>query len=194
MQAVANPTTIHLPTIGIQLLTGIHSGFARNFMIYTTPEFVHTGYCLNCGKPFWLNNNPGKPGKFCSNSCVTKFIHSKMKEENLRVAYKNVDNKELKEFLKKYTGYVYSEIFKYDKKYSEDLKDWWQEQGVRHFWNMKKFEMKHGTKGNICKYLHTAVYYAFLNAHNKNQQEVFYDECNCKTQQMILGDYNSIYD
>ena len=195
-ETIYNPT-IKMPfvTTGIQLFSSYRDRINRNYYRYTTVEVIKTGYCLNCGNPFFTNvYDKNKNIKFCSTTCSNKYYHRKLKEENLKIAYKHVDRKEFSEFYKKYSNFVYSKIYEQDHKYTEDLIDWWNEQAIRMFYCIKKWEIKHGRECNRFVFLAKAVIYAQQNIQAKRKNEIFYDECNRKTQQMILGDYNSIYD
>lgn len=182
-------------TTGIQMNTAFHNRANTNFYLYTTVETVKIGYCLHCGNPFFKNIADIKKNiKFCCRGCATKFYKQKLKEENLRLAYNHVNQSEFQEFYKKYTNYVYAKIYEQDHKYTEDLHDWWNEQAIRLFYCIKKWEKKHGRECNKYAFFQKAVIYATQNIISKRKHEVFYDECSLKTQQMILGDYHSMYD
>lgn len=185
--------TAHLPTIGLQLQTGTKYNDYNNYYTHTTAEFYKTGYCLECGSPFMSMNskNKYKDGiKFCCAACGVRYTRRKIKEANIQLAYNRVDAEEFKIYFKKYSNFVYSEIFKQDSELHEDLIDWWNETAIRHLYNNKKFEKIHHRKPNIFSYLRTAVMYSVMNVKRKREHEVFYDECNIKTQQAILGTCN----
>lgn len=186
---MTNMTTVPLPKIGLQLHAGLNLEYLNyKFQVYTSPQYVQTGYCLNCGTPFFKTcSNKEHKIKFCSRKCAAIYIQCCLKENRLRLAYKNTDSKELTEFFKKYSNYVYSEIYKYEHEYSEDLREWWSETAVRHCYNIKKWEKSHGRTVNKFAYLKRAVEYAFLQVRQKRSKEVFYDECNLRTQEIILG-------
>lgn len=197
-QEIYKPTCkMPFVTTGIQLGTNMYRPDRSAFYRQTTAEYVRTGYCLHCGNPFWIVHiNKERQGKFCSLSCRAKYYRGKVKEENLKVAYKNCDKKEFTEFYKKYQNYVYSEIYKYESEYHEDLIDIWQEQAIRWFYLIQKWELQHRREGHRFGFLRKAVYFRYLELRKKKLKnaEVFYDECGMKTQQMIFGDYNSLYD
>ena len=179
-------------TIGMQLGTRMYRPDIDAYNRKTTVEYVKTGYCLQCGNPFWLNNtHKDVETKFCSIKCAKKYQWNKIREENLRVAYKNIDKSEFTEFYKKYQNFVYSEIFNYESEYHEDLIDRWQDKAIWWFYNIKKWKIINHRKVNIFSYLRKAVNYAYLSVKNKkiNSGEVFYDECGIATQQKILGNY-----
>lgn len=182
-----------LPPIGL-LLTGgdILSRCNQKYNRYTTPQYIKTGYCLNCGAPFWavITNNKHIV-KFCSRDCTCKYYSRKLKENNFKIAYKNTDRKELSEFYQKYTGFIISEIGKYDSTYTSEALGWWGEYSVRFLYKFNSPAFKNITDKSKLKYLAKAVYCWFFNTKKKHGREVFYDECSLKTQEMILGDYNS---
>lgn len=194
MRSLIEGATVHLPTIGLKLETGrVQLNNRANFYLKTTSDFVATGYCMNCGAPFFVTSYGAKYGKrphFCSNSCRAKFVKRKLKEANLRLACKNTDHKEFEKFYKHYNGYVMALIYEQKSELWEDLKDYWQEYAIRHFYNITKWEQAHGRKANRYAYFKKDIHFRVLNALKKRENEVFYDECNIKPQQMILGNCN----
>lgn len=186
-------------TTGIMLGTNMYRPDINAYHKKTTVEYILVGYCLQCGNPFWRQASKSdkenhKRGKFCSRACKAKYYWGKIKEENLRVAYKNVDKKEFTEFFKKYQNFVYSEIYKYESEYHEDLIDRWQEQAIRWFYCIKKWEITNHKKCNNFAFLRKAIYYSFLYVQKKklNSGEVFYSECGIAAQQKILGNYEEV--
>ena len=69
--------------------------------------------------------------KFCSPACACKYFRGKVKEENLKIACKNINHKEFEEFYRKYKGFVIAEILKYDRRYYEDMLDRYNEYAIR---------------------------------------------------------------
>lgn len=176
-----------LPSFALYVRSPQYFNYLYNMVDrYTLPESVKVGKCKNCGIIFFKNNRSKRQFSFCSSSCSCKYHQRKIKETNLKLAYKNVDQKEFTEFYKNYNSYAMALIHEYDSEYWEDLKDTWQEKAI---WWFRCLRNRYST----AKFLKKAIYYAFLNLRKKKKNEVFYDECGYKAQKYILGEVNEQY-
>lgn len=120
---------------------------------------------------------------FCSHNCSNKYVGRKRHERILRQTFKVIKNNDIKEWLKKYNNFVYSEIFKCDSELHEEMIDIYNEYLPRLVYLTRN-------STNAIPYLKKVMKNIKLRALKNKQNEVFYDECSVKTQIQILGEYN----
>ena len=175
-----------LPKIGLQLQTmGSVDGYLKNEVIlHTSPTYSRTFKCKYCGN-IVTKQIFKKTGYYCNKFCAGKAKGEIRSANVLKSAIKIVSNNELKAFLKEYSGYVFSEIYKYEL-YHEDLQEFWNVRSINILANLKRNKISR--KSHILKYLKKTIKFWYLQILNSRKKEVFYSELSMKNQIRILGD------
>lgn len=173
-----------LPSVSIRLFHGsdIANDISRTYYYHTSPIGLHSFICKECGMPF-INKARNRIAYFCSRSCAKKYTERIKRQKTQKLLFKLVDQKAFGNWFKRYNniiiGYIYNN---YDSEWREDLIDEWTDKAMYWFYRCK-------CKDIPINFLKACLQHTFLNLY-KTKKEVFYSECNYKTQEKILGSYN----
>lgn len=176
-----------LPSTSIRLGHGsdIAHNIGKFYYYYTSPVGLHSFICEECGMSF-ISKTRNRFAHFCSKSCAGKYVARIKREKIQKLLFKVVDQKAFGKWFKQYNniivGYIYNN---YDSEWREDLIDKWAEKSMYWFYRCKK-------KDATMSFIKTCLQREFL-VLLKTKKEVFYSECNYKTQEKILGDYTERY-
>lgn len=178
-----------LPTLGLKLNTAYESCFNTLRVKYykeTSSKFCKIIKCKYCGLIEIKNDYNNKNLQFCSSACANKYLGQLKYKNCLKSAIRIVDNSELKTFLKEYSNFVYSEIYKYPSEIREDLIDFWNAKSLTILAAIKRNKIDR--KSVILKYLKTAIKRNSLKYIKLKQKEVFYEELSYQNSSAILGE------
>lgn len=176
-----------LPSTSIRLSHGsdIATDIGNFYHYHTSPVGLQSFICKECGMPF-INKARNKVAHFCSRACAIKYVTRMKREKTQKLLFKLVDQKAFGKWFKQYNniivGYIYNN---YDSEWREDLIDKWTEKSTYWFYCCK-------SKDTPINFLKACLQNEFLTL-RKTKKEVFYSECNYKTQEKILGDYIERY-
>lgn len=176
-----------LPSISIGLGYGsdIASCIAKFYHYHTNPIGLHSFICEECGMPF-IGKARNKISHFCSRSCARKYTERLKRIKGQKLLFKLVDQKVFGNWFKQYNNIIVGYICNnYDSEWREDLIDKWTDKSMYWFYCCKFKEAP-------INFLKICLQHEFLNL-QKTKKEVFYSECNYKTQEKILGDYTERY-
>lgn len=176
-----------LPSFSIKLSHGgdIANDISKFYHYHTSPIGLRSFVCEECGMPF-ISKSRGRIAHFCSNSCARKHVARIKRVKTQKLLFKLVDQKAFGNWFKQYNniiiGYIYNN---YDSEWREDLIDKWTDKSMYWFYFCKRKEAS-------ISFLKTCLQHEFLILRS-TKKEVFYSECNYKTQEKILGDYTERY-
>lgn len=174
-----------LPSISLKVEYGYDANdmINRKYHVNTSPLGKKCFICKECGMPF-ISNDYKKVVYFCSKSCATRFTSREKAKRVNKLLYKVVNQKAFSEWFKRYNniviGYIYNN---YDSEWREDLIDCWTDKALYWYYRCVNKDKSMG-------FLKTCLHNYFL-FYKREKKEVFYDECNYKTQEKILGSYNT---
>lgn len=181
---------IYLPKIGLKLETNFYSKTMNkvsiNFSKYTNLNYTLFIKCPYCGMiTTSVDRRKDRKEKlhFCSKSHANKYFGRIRSNNRLKLACKEVNNNDLKQFLNKYNNFVYSKIYEQNSEYREDLMDWWNSVCIKICANLKGQE-----DFFRASYIDKCIKRAVTAISKKKSKEVFYSELSMTKQIQILGD------
>lgn len=174
-----------LPSTKIKLGYGsdISDIITRCYYYHTNPTGLRSFVCEECGMPF-VNKARGHIARFCSRSCARKHTARIKRIKTQKLLFRLVDQKAFGNWFKQYNNIIVGYICNnYDSEWREDLIDRWTDKSMHWFYCCK-------CKDTPINFLKSCLQHEFLNL-QKTKKEIFYSECNYKTQEKILGGYNN---
>lgn len=159
---------------------------AERYYRFTQVKNQRVVECKYCGAKFLRNYKKTVVNEFCSFNCSNKYNGEIKHKKSVEKAKKMVSEKELKEFLKKYSNYVYCVAYNEFAPFSEDIIDYFYYNSLVLLANIKKNNI---TKNAIIiKYFYKSLKYYFLRLKEERKNEIFYSDLSMKNQIKILGD------
>ena len=117
-----------LPTLSVgktpKLLMLAMKPCVERYYRFTQVKNQRVVECKYCGAKFLRNFKNPVVNEFCSYKCNRKYYGEIRHKKSVEKAKKMVSEKELKEFLKKYSNYVYFVAHKEFAPFSEDIIDY----------------------------------------------------------------------
>ena len=156
------------------------SQYYNTFQTITRKMSTNYAVCRNCGSVYIKNN---RRHEFCSYKCRGEFFSKTDFEIKYKLAIKNVTEKDIKDFRRKYEDFIYSLIYEGNSENREDLLDYYSE-----YLLLFVYRLKNSCKSAVFKYLRKCFYGQNLTLLNKKQNEIFYDELSYKNKMAILGE------
>ncbi len=174
-----------LPSVGVKMYnptTDFCNG-SHMWEYYTNPVGRRAYMCQECGTPF-ISRSKTNP-RYCGHVCASRAQQRRLRENRYKLIYKLVDKKAFANWFKlnnnKVIGYIYNN---FDSEYREQLIDDWTDKSMYWYYKIRN-------KDNPWGFIKTALNYYFIK-YKYNKKEIFYSECNYKTQEKILGAYEDL--
>ena len=160
--------------------------FNRKYSTCTNSSNKRKVKCANCGAEFFRSSKKQGILEFCDLKCSGKYYGTIKHKKNIEKAKNIVHERELKEFIKKYTNFVYSVAYKEFTPLAEDIIDYFYYNSLVLLANLKLNKIENNN--TILKYIHTSLTRHFLYLKEQRKNEIFYSELSIKNQIKILGD------